>query len=101
VAIQFGKFTSGTTGAVQNPGDSAITEGDGTSPAVSFDSEPFSTIATWIGAAQSPHGAPPKGLLRLLNVSPANRPFLRCAKGSVCRLQLRHPVLVNLRRGRF
>jgi hypothetical protein len=49
--IQFGKFTSGSTGAVQNPEGSAITEGGGTSPAISFDDEPFSTIASWIGVS--------------------------------------------------
>jgi hypothetical protein len=50
-SVQFGKFSAGTTGAVQNPEASSITEGGGTAPAVAFDSEPFSTIATWIGVS--------------------------------------------------
>jgi hypothetical protein len=48
VTIEWSKYTAGASAQVQATENSALTEGGGSTPAISFDSEPFSTVASYI-----------------------------------------------------
>jgi hypothetical protein len=48
VTVNFSKYTAGDVATVQTSESTALTEGGGTPPAISFVSEPFSTVATYV-----------------------------------------------------
>jgi hypothetical protein len=46
--VEWSKYSAGASAQVQATENSALTEGGGSTPAISFDSEPFSTVASYL-----------------------------------------------------